>query len=78
MSFTNEKSVIYMAVLGLIKYDNLIKEGKKFTETARQQIQSAVLPLNTRGPEAHDITGLRKQAEVDRALRRMLSSANRI
>ena len=54
-----------------IKYDNLNREGKKSTETARQQIQSAVLSLNTRalslntrGPEARDI------------LRRMLSSVN--
>ena len=48
-----------------------------------RQIQSAVLSLNTRalsfntrGPEARDITDLRQQAEVDRALLRMLSSAN--
>ena len=59
-----------------IKYDNLNQEGKKLTETARQQIQSAVLSLSTRGPEAREIIGLRKEAEVDRALRRMLSSAN--
>ena len=52
-----------------IKYVNLNQEGKKLTETARQQIQSAVLSLNTRalslntlGPEARDITRLRNQA----------------
>ena len=39
-------------------------------ETARQQI------LNTRRPESRDVNRWRKQAEVDRALRRMLSSAN--
>ena len=71
MSFANEKSVTFMTALGL----NMNQEGKKLTGTARQQIQSAVLSLNTRGPEARDITGLRKQAEVDGALRRMLSSA---
>ena len=60
-----------------MKYDNLNQEGKKLKETACQQIQSAVLSLSTRGPEARGIIGLRKEAEVDRALRRMLSSANR-
>ena len=45
--------------------------------TSRENQESAVLSLSTRGPEASDITGLRKQAEVDRALRRTLSSANR-
>ena len=34
--------------------------------------------MNTLGPEARDITGLRNQAEVDRALRRMLPIANLI
>ena len=83
MSFTNEKKCHLHDCFG-IKYVNLNQEGKKLTETARQQIQSAVVSLNTRalslntlGPEARDITGLRNQAEVDRALRRMLSSANR-
>ena len=38
-----------------IKYDNLNQEGEKLTETARQQIQSTVLSLNIRGPEARDI-----------------------
>ena len=46
MSFTNEKSVIVMTALGS-EYVNLNQEGKKLTETARQQIQSAVLSLNT-------------------------------
>lgn len=58
MSLTNE-SVIFMTALGL--YDNL-NQGRNFkTETARHQIQ-------TRRPEAGNVTGLRKQAEVDRAL----------
>ena len=70
MSFTNEKTKKVSS--SWLLWD-LKQEGKKLTETARQQIQSAVLSLNTRGPEARDITGLRNQAEVDRALRRMLS-----
>ena len=57
------------------KYDDLIQEGKKLTETAPQQIQSAVLSWNTRGLEARDITELQKQAEVDRALRHMLPTS---
>ena len=44
---------------------------------SRENQESAVLSLNTLGPEVRDITGLRNQAEVDRALRRTLSSANR-
>ena len=57
-----------------IKYDNLNQERKKIKETVRQQIQSTVSSMNTRRPEVRDITKLRQQAEVDRALRRMLSS----
>ena len=58
------------------------------SETRREEINrncspaksnqlSYSLSLSTRGPEAREIIGLRKEAEVDRALRRMLSSANR-
>ena len=71
MPFTNEKKCHLHDCFG-IKYVNLNQEGKKLTEAVRQQIQSAVLSLNTRGPEARDITGLGNQAEVDRAPRRML------
>ena len=74
MSFTNEKTKKVSS--SWLLWD-LKQEGKKLTETGRQQIQSAVLSLSTRGPEAREIIGLRKEAEVDRALRRMLSSANR-
>ena len=78
MSFTNEETKkCHLHDCFGIKYDNLNQEGKKLTETARQQIQSAVLSLSNRGPEAREIIGLRKEAEVGRALRRMLSSANR-
>ena len=77
MSFTNEETKkCHLHDCFGIKYDNLNQEGKKLTETARQQIQSAVLSVSTRRPEAREIIGLRKEAEVDRAPRRMLSSAN--
>ena len=59
-------------------FDNLNQEGKKLTETARQQIWSAVFIFEhptTRTAWRHR---LRKQAEVDWALRRMLSSANHV
>ena len=54
----------------------MIDETGKLMKYERIANAQATIFSNIRRPEVPDVTELRKQTEVDRALRRMLSSAN--